>query len=153
MNYARFAQPTEQPETPKRRGTFELEEAWLGIEHGGKFRFFGKPSLAAVQVQLKFDFTIGAGESEVWCRDTGMYVSAAEITRVYWATAGSENWDEIPCEGAATLLHSAATDFLESREMSPVFARWVEEHSEEVLPVTMNVFMAEIERAKAKEAA
>jgi hypothetical protein len=114
----RFQEPSDAPVLPKRIGTFEIEEAWLGIEVG-KFKFYTKPGFAPVAVQLKYEYIIGRGERE------------PNIERIFWRADGEAFWQEITCEYEIAHLYVAAELFLDDKEVAPLLGCWINDNEDD----------------------
>ena len=132
-NAPRFPEPYYAKTEPKRQGCFILEEAWLGFENGN-YRFFAKPDLAPVMVQLQYQYTVEDGEEPF-------------IRSILWRSPGEIAWEVIPCSHQGVHLFAAAEDLLKGKEIAAQFERWVDEHSEPVPPADISVFLREIRMA------
>ena len=133
-NAPRFPEPEYAKTEPKRQGCFVLEEAWLGFDNKGNYRFFAKPDLANMRFQLQYLYTVEDGEEPF-------------IRAILCRSAGEIGWENIPCSHQAVHLFSAAEELLKDKEFAAEFARCVDEESEPVPPTDINVFLREIRMA------
>lgn len=122
---------------PHRGGEYSLEEVSLGFDKWGNPKFFDHPELAAIRVDLKFEYDIEAGEFEP--------SKGSCVIRIFWRCADNNVWEEIPIG----VIHHAATDLLEEHERWAKFVAYAEENSVEIPRKTIADYVRESQRRAA----
>jgi hypothetical protein len=136
VDYSRFPMPAEEKPDPRRSGTYPLGEVSFTVDDDGCIRFFN-------------DVTSGHALTEVEVRyivDRGKSLDDYEISEILWSIPGEGNWRKI---GPLVATNWAIEDLLKEPKEAAIFARWREEHSEEMPYPALNRLLAGIVRRAA----
>jgi hypothetical protein len=120
-NAPRFPIPAEEQPSPRRGGTFPMEEVSFSIIDG-EFYFFDNPEAGMFGTDLQIDYIIEAG-----CGDDEF-----EVTIIRASAPGQENWQRIHADNPIYWAIEGDEDdagLLRQPAIAEKFAAWREENS------------------------